>query len=372
MSLDRFRVGDSRKWKVLARNLSHILEYLASFANGDGTFRRNGVNYSPSQESMMRKFGLSDTWIETLLRLLRGLGYLSWTRENKHDRCQYAINMAAVSDANYSDDSDPNYSEKKAVLTPTIQNPDPNYSEKKPSLTPIIRREYLAYPSLPSKEPREREPSADENLSRARFSEKAPRIVNQDDVDAIGAEFCRLMDEHGTKHKNPKDGVSSGYSKPVSRDDIETMLRRCSREEVLTALKDTFTGAADDQAIKYIEKNFFAKQGGVALVIRQRQKGWLEEIQAYIDAVDLDDLPAMDLDKFVNDRPIPVGLETEGCKLLNAARKNWNRLAAAKYPACEGCWKRGDVLVDGACEDCRLENTDSKSCRAAKSTGCGT
>jgi hypothetical protein len=150
MNLDRFRVGDSRKWKVLARNLSALLEFLASFANDDGTFMRNGINYSPGQERMMKKFSFSDTWVEALLKFLRDLGYLSWTRENKHDRCLYTINMEAVSDANYSGDSDPNYSEKKPVVTPTIQSPDANYSEKKAVLTPTIDGEYLAYPSLPS------------------------------------------------------------------------------------------------------------------------------------------------------------------------------------------------------------------------------
>ncbi len=179
----------------------------------------------------------------------------------------------------------------------------------------------------------------------------APPVVNQDDVDAIGAEFCRLTYKHGAKYRDPKDGVSSGWSKPVPREDIEKMLRRCTRYEILSALQNTFAGAADDQAIKYIEKNFFAKQGGVALVIRQRQQNWLEEIQKFIDAADLDDLPCTDLDEFLRD-PVPVGVDMS-CDLVNAAQKNWNRLEAAKYPACEGCNKRGHVLVDGACEDCR-------------------
>jgi hypothetical protein len=365
MNLDRFRVGDSRKWKVLARNLSHLLEYLASFANGDGTFTRNGINYSPSQESMMKKFGLSDTWVEALLKHLRDLGYLSWTRENKHDRCLYTINMPKVSDANYSDDSDPKNSEKKGVLTPTIQKSDPNYSEKNAVLTPTIQnsdanysREYLAYPSLPCKEPskkeepREREPSipsppaagAEMHLSLSEpDTPKATQVVNPEDVDVIAADYARRMNERGNK--------ATGWGKPVNRADIEALLRRFRRWEILQALEYVFDRAAEKD-LPYIEKTFFANGGCAGIVALQRQERWKENIQEYINAVNLDDLPGDDLDKFEKDHPPPAGIEGDYA-LRRAAWNNWNRLDAAKHPACGGCDKRSVALVDGGCENCR-------------------
>jgi hypothetical protein len=356
LPLERYRLpDDGRKW-TRARNRQSVLNFLARFANDDGTFLRRATNYSPGELRLMKHFHFSRQWVEILLDDLHQLGFLNWTRANRQAQREYTV-IVSDSDGKDSPNCDANYS-----------NPDDNDSSPNPVLTTTIQplttiiggsddKSGVVVSVLPSKEPREREPSAGQNLSRSRFLEtaKAPRIVDQNDVDAVGAEFSRLMEQYGTKYKDPKDGVSSGWGKPVSRDDIEKMLQRCSQDEIVSALQNTFAGAADDQAIKYIEKNFFAKQGGVALVVRQRQKEWLANIQEYIDAVDVHELPETDLDDFLRDTPVPAGIGLARWNLINDAKRNWNRLGAAKYPQCGNCYKRGGALVNGVCEDCRSE-----------------
>jgi len=105
------------------------------------------------------------------------------------------------------------------------------------------------------------------------------------------------------------------------------------------------------------------------VITRQQQITWEQDVRDYIDAADLDDLPVTDLDEFVKDTPIPAGLEMKSCELINTARKNWKRLDASKYPACEVCLERGEVLVDGACKTCQSNRNQRRSCDYQKRIG---
>lgn len=361
-SLGQFRHPvDGRKWKQAARSRKAFLLHLASYANADGTFVRNETNYSPSLQTLLKDF--SHTSYFRLTNDLKEIGWLSWTRERHYDRRVYQIHLrdqhsdspesVSTVESNQVPDSQRTGARFESNQVPLSQETGSRLDDDSQNQVPDSQKTGTAsghYPSLPSKE---REPSlpsspqaASENHLSLANSEKAkaPRIVKSEDVEIIAAAYCQWMDEKGTK--------DTGWGKPVNPVDIEKLLQRFSRGEILDALAYTFTGATEKD-IAYIEKRFFADGGAVGIIMRQKQTEWLSNLQEYIDAEDLDDLPSTDLDQFAKDNPIPAGLETCGCKLLNDAQKNWKRLKAANYPACEGCSHRGDVLVDGACQACR-------------------
>jgi len=348
--LERFRLpGDGRKWQQVARSRKAFLLHLSSYANSDGTFVRAGRNYSPSLKTLLKDFcrGSYTQYSDDL----RTLGLLSWTREKHYERRIYIIHLTGTV---------PTFTPKQCQDSPESVprldgEPPKQYQHSQKSVSASVPN-----PSLPSKEREPSLPSPPQAASENHLplvqpeKSKAPQIVNPDDVDAVAATFCRLMDKHGAKYRDPKAGVDSGYGKPVARGDIEKMLRRCSRDEIIYALEYAFINAADDKAIKFMEKMFFANQGGIGLVVKRRQDEWVSSIQQYIDADDLDELPCDDLDELLKNDPIPVGLEIKGCDLITKARKNWKRLDAAKYPVCGGCGHRSGSIVEGACEDCRV------------------
>jgi hypothetical protein len=81
--LERFRLpSDGRKWKQVARSRIGLLLRLSGYANGDGTFERDGRNYSPSEKTLAKH--VEPRTYYRLTKDLRRLGLLSWTREQRH------------------------------------------------------------------------------------------------------------------------------------------------------------------------------------------------------------------------------------------------------------------------------------------------
>lgn len=101
MPLERFRLSsDSRKWKQLARSRQDVLLRLSTYANGDGTFERDGKNYSPSERKIIQHIDRKKYYRRT--EELRRLGLLSWTREQYfYGRRIYTIHLSGkqVSDS---------------------------------------------------------------------------------------------------------------------------------------------------------------------------------------------------------------------------------------------------------------------------------
>jgi hypothetical protein len=94
LPLERFRVpSPGRKWKHIARQLQAMLMWLARFANGDGTFNRGDMNYSPSVKRQMEHFSCKRNWIYKLHDYLKALGFLNWTRENRQEGRKYIITI---------------------------------------------------------------------------------------------------------------------------------------------------------------------------------------------------------------------------------------------------------------------------------------
>jgi len=336
IQLERYRLpSDGRKWRQAARGRCELLVRLSTYANGDGTFVRDGKNYSPSWKTLTKH--VAEKSLDRRMDALRDLGLLSWTRDQHHARRVYQIHL---SDSQVTPVTFESEHLSNSPITPvTLGAKDENHLSYSPK-SPVTMG---GIPSLP---PKEREPSlpsspqaASENHLSLADSEKAKAShdVNPDDVDAIGAAFCRLMDQYGGKYKDPKDGVSSGFAKPVARADIEKLLRRrFSRAEIIEELQWAFENAADDAAIKYMEKRFFADQGGAAMIVRRRQDDWRANIQRYIDAKELTEEPD-NLDNFIKTEPIPAGLEIEGCDLINKARKNWDRCVQKHFSRTKNC-----------------------------------
>jgi len=99
LPLERFRLPtDGRKWKSLARGRAEVLSHIAAWSNDDGTFERDGINYSPSEQRLIRRFDRRTFYRRTTD--LRVLDLLDWDRPNRHNRRIYKI----TPDAPYPDD----------------------------------------------------------------------------------------------------------------------------------------------------------------------------------------------------------------------------------------------------------------------------
>src|ERR1700683_4858215 len=100
--LERYRLpDDGRKWKQAARRRSDLLLRLSSYANGDGTFARDGRNYSPSFRTLEKHVARKSFY--RLTDALQALGLLSWTREKHYEQRHYTIHLPEqVSDSQES------------------------------------------------------------------------------------------------------------------------------------------------------------------------------------------------------------------------------------------------------------------------------
>src|ERR1700733_11148380 len=158
LPLDRFRLpGDGRKWKQAARSRSGLLVRISSYANGDGTFVRDGKNYSPSWETLTKHVSSKSLarWTDDLAKL----GFLSWTRDQHYSRRVYTIHLPetlVTFDEEHLSDSEKHLSDSPSDSENTCQIGNKHLSDSPKSLVTMG-----GIPSLPSKEPsKEREPSA--------------------------------------------------------------------------------------------------------------------------------------------------------------------------------------------------------------------
>jgi len=120
IQLERFRLSrDGRKWKQAARSRSGLLLRLASYANGDGTFERDGRNYSPSEKTITKHIATNTYYC--LSNDLRELGWLSWTREQKH----YGRRLFTIHLENHLPDS-PEHLPPAEVITSTASGNNPS------------------------------------------------------------------------------------------------------------------------------------------------------------------------------------------------------------------------------------------------------
>jgi hypothetical protein len=94
LPLERFVLPtDGRKAKQLARTRAALLLYLASFANGDGTFANDERNFSPSLKRLTKQF--ARTTLFERLNDLWDLALLPWTRPDHYSRRTYTIDPTA-------------------------------------------------------------------------------------------------------------------------------------------------------------------------------------------------------------------------------------------------------------------------------------
>jgi hypothetical protein len=149
--------GIGRKWKNIARHLQSLLLYLATFANGDGTFNRDDQDYSPSVKTQATRLGFSRRWIYRLQDYLRSLGFLSWTRRNRQEGRKYTITIPDVNDSPISEvkDSDSEVNDTTSEVNdrnPEVKdrNPEVNYTQPLKSSTSGPSDSYVKKSSLPS------------------------------------------------------------------------------------------------------------------------------------------------------------------------------------------------------------------------------
>ena len=155
--LERFRLpNDGRKWKQAARSRKAFLHHLSGNANADGTFVRNGINFSPSLLTLLKDFAKASYFRMT--DALQEIGLLSWTREKHHERRVYTIHLPEQ--VSYSPDNTPKIREKQVSHSQiTGLTFDGNCEEQvsdsqgQVSHSQITGLTSVNHPSLPSEEP---------------------------------------------------------------------------------------------------------------------------------------------------------------------------------------------------------------------------
>jgi hypothetical protein len=361
--LERYRLpDDGRKWKQAARSRSALLVRLSSYANGDGTFVRNGRNYSPSLETLEKHIAQKSFY--RLTDALQSVGLLSWTREKHYDRRIYTINLPEPGVTfNPEQVSD---SEKPGV---TFASEDPNQVSHSPEQvsdspeqvsyspkTGVTMGDHPSLPSCPSKAPsgakEEREPSSDEkpNLSPSLPSPAAAETKDGGQEKISDAEIIqgKCYDLTG---KTPKP------------EHVEKLLQRFSRAEIEYAFEFYVDGlqvpGKGNTDTLWAEKVFFADGGGAAMIQNHRISEWkdnLEHCSERIDAESFSEYPnGDDIDAFLARDPVPAGV-TDSDVLIKQARKRRVPIVRdwlAAHPPCAKCGERdNDPLTTGMCFGC--------------------
>jgi len=178
--LERFRLPtDGRKWKQVARSRKAFLLHLSSYANSDGTFVRNGRNYSPSLKTLLKDFSRGS--YTRLTDDLHAFGFLDWTREKHYDRRIYEIHLpeaAPTPTPNQYPDSQESVSTFTQGSVPTFDGKTSNQYPHSPNQYPdsqITVSTSVHHPSLPSLPSRERESRLPNNNQTA----LPPLVQNQ-------------------------------------------------------------------------------------------------------------------------------------------------------------------------------------------------
>jgi len=263
--LERYRLpDDGRKWKQAARSRSDLLVRLSTYANGDGTFVRNGRNYSPSFETLEKHVARKSFY--RLTDALQAAGLLSWTRERHHDRRVYAIHLPEQ--VSHSQEKLPETGATLDVEDKEQVSDSPEQVSHSPKTGVTMDN----YPSLPSEEPREREPSASEkqNLSLVDSKKsKAPRIVKPGDVAYVISECGAMSDKYGGESPKPSD--------------VEFFLARFSAEDIVSDFYNYIETRKDDKSKRFAERAFFTVAGarnGAPFMGRRAAKRWADALRA--------------------------------------------------------------------------------------------
>ena len=103
--LESFRIciGRPKTMGSSSREAQRFLLYLATFANGDGTFTRQQgsqtLDYSPSEKTILGKHIKGRRSLYRLLDGLKEAGHLEWSRPDHYHRRRFRINLPAETGA---------------------------------------------------------------------------------------------------------------------------------------------------------------------------------------------------------------------------------------------------------------------------------
>jgi hypothetical protein len=249
--LERYRLPeDGRKWKQAARHRSDVLFRLSSYANPDGTFMRNGVNYSPRFKKLEKHIASNSFF--RITDALRATGLLSWTRDNHYDCRVYVIhlvetpttfNSKQVSDSEttpttFKPEQIPHSQKTHTTLDDNTQNHIPHspnhipHSQKTPT---TIGYDPSSVPSF--KKPREREPSTDQNQKSNPSPSLSPAAGFKTHVEKIVCRAKTLSKGRASFCKTAKQDLLVALQElntwtPAEMDDaIEAKLTHCHTDD---------------------------------------------------------------------------------------------------------------------------------------------
>jgi hypothetical protein len=306
--LERYHLpADGRKWKQAARSRSDFLVRLSTYANGDGTFVRNGRNYSPSLKTLLAHVGHGSYY--RLTDDLQASGLLSWTREKHYERRIYTIHLPETGPA-----LDLNQVPDSEITGPTFasedQNQVPHSLEQVPhsQITGPTNGNHPSLPSLPSgKDQREREPSANEkpkpSLSLPSPSASAAaKTSGQEKIDAAES-IQGLCSKLTGRVPNPRH--------------VETLLQRFCLPDIEGAFCNYVAGL-DPDSVRWAEKEFFADGKGASMVKIYQYAEWESLLTEQANN-------GGDIDEFLDENPVPPGL-TNCDVLIKKARARLKRV----------------------------------------------
>ena len=277
--LERYRLStDGRKWKQAARGRSGLLLRLSSYANGDGTFVRNGRNYSPSLKTLLNHVGHGSYY--RLVDDLRSAGLLSWTREKHYERRIYTIHIpesGPAFDPEQIPDSEitgPAFDDGSENQVPHSQDQVPHSPEQVPH-SQITGPTSDNHPSLPSGtvryRQREGEPS-NATMTKPSLSNVPPAAAlngnsngqpgGQEKAQAVDYVIGLCLELTG---KGPKP----------SR--VDALLSDFLVGEIEDALRD-YTENKSDEDLAWAERKFFEEGVGRASILARRRRDWESEL----------------------------------------------------------------------------------------------
>jgi hypothetical protein len=207
LPLEQFRLPtDGRKWKEIARSRRMVLEFIASFADGDGTVGK----FSPSIEKQSKHNGFSKPWVLHIHDDLKQLGFLEWTRDRKSNRNQrryYTIMLPVEAPGSEGSRSTLEFTCTKSTPEFTQQV---NYSSEQVNsrVYPAGKVQSLPIRLLPSKESVSLPSPFDETMDvlvpaqkRNPQNEQTSVSGRGQNVGALGAAFTEITDKllHATK-----------------------------------------------------------------------------------------------------------------------------------------------------------------------------
>jgi len=327
--LERYRLStDGRKWKQAARGRSGLLLRLSSYANGDGTFVRNGRNYSPSLKTLLNHVAHGSYY--RLVDDLRSAGLLSWTREKHYERRIYTIHIpesGPKSDPEQIPDSGttgPTFDDDREDQVPHSQDQVPHSSEQVPhsQKTGPISDKHPSLPSVPSKEPvKGIEPSSASNAANTKPTPFLPLVVSP----AASLE-----------------GKGGGQGKTISQADVAKVMaavyKTCGKTPLENRVREFLALYTADQieigfnvyyekmecgssSEKHAERMFFSERGGLGAIPEGLRECWMTDLENFLaGGASIDDESITSLEHFLQLCP-PPAMENIDVILRNARRE---------------------------------------------------